>query len=68
MYMKIFIQDMHIFNKFSDRNMEVKLTAFLRNYDRPTDQPTNRHVDMTPPVQLSLGHWDVTLPIIISIT
>ena len=29
-------------NKCSDRSMEVKLAALLENYDRQTDQPTNR--------------------------
>ena len=31
-----------LLNKCSDRSMEVLLPALLGNYDRPTDQPTDR--------------------------
>ena len=32
-------------NKYSDRGMEVQLSALLGNNDRPTDQTTERLTD-----------------------
>ena len=43
--------------KCFDRSMEVKLPAFLEDYDRPTDRPTDRP-----------GHREVSLPITLTIT
>ena len=34
--------DVLVMNKCSDRSMEVELPVLVENYDRPTDQPTNR--------------------------
>ena len=34
-----------IFNKYSDRSMEVKVPGLLGNYERPTDQPTKQQTD-----------------------
>ena len=48
----------HIQNKFSDRSMEVYLSALLGNYDRPTDdEPTDEQT----------GYKEVTIPILCKI-
>ena len=47
-----FVSDVTVkyqFNKCSDRNMEVKLSSILVNYDRQTNQPT---------------HWPINQPTI----
>ena len=46
-------------NKCSDRSMEVKLPALLRNYDQQTDRPTNQPTRCTD----RQGHREVSLPI-----
>ena len=48
-----------IFNKYSDRSMEVKVPGLLGNYERPTDQPTKQQTDRLTDIRV---HWEVTLP------
>ena len=52
----------NIINKCSDRSMEGKLPALLRNWktNQPTDRPTNRRTDRR-------AHREVSLPIIMSV-
>ena len=38
--------------------MYIQFRDLIKNYDRPTDQPSNRQID-----QSTDGHWEVTLPI-----
>ena len=35
-----------VYNKYSDRSMEVILISFFGIYDRPTDQATDQQTDM----------------------